>query len=53
MEDFAKKYGSLKPSQFVDIVALVGDQSDNIPGHIALLVTAYSSKIKLVMSASF
>jgi len=32
LEDFAKKYGALKPSQFVDVVALVGDKSDNIPG---------------------
>ncbi|XP_042512769.1 DNA polymerase I isoform X2 [Macadamia integrifolia] len=32
LEDFVKKYGSLKPSQFVDIVSLMGDKSDNIPG---------------------
>ncbi|KAL3619909.1 hypothetical protein CASFOL_034821 [Castilleja foliolosa] len=32
MEDFAKKYGTLKPSQFVDMISLVGDKSDNIPG---------------------
>ncbi|KAK2641973.1 hypothetical protein Ddye_023736 [Dipteronia dyeriana] len=32
MEDFAKKYGELKPSQFVDVISLVGDKSDNIPG---------------------
>ncbi|XP_057957266.1 uncharacterized protein LOC131150521 isoform X3 [Malania oleifera] len=32
MEDFAKRYGTLKPSQFVDVVSLVGDRSDNIPG---------------------
>ncbi|KAI5658003.1 hypothetical protein M9H77_26796 [Catharanthus roseus] len=32
LEDFAEKYGTLKPSQFVDVVALVGDKSDNIPG---------------------
>ncbi|XP_021906722.1 uncharacterized protein LOC110821252 isoform X2 [Carica papaya] len=32
MEDFAKKYGDLKPSQFVDVVSLAGDKSDNIPG---------------------
>ncbi|KAL2920871.1 DNA polymerase I [Bienertia sinuspersici] len=32
LEDFAKKYGTLTPSQFVDVVALVGDKSDNIPG---------------------
>ncbi|XP_012572506.1 uncharacterized protein [Cicer arietinum] len=32
VEDFAKRYGGLKPSQFVDMVALSGDRSDNIPG---------------------
>ncbi|WOL03052.1 hypothetical protein Cni_G11772 [Canna indica] len=32
LEDFAKRYGSLQPSQFVDVVALAGDKSDNIPG---------------------
>ncbi|KAL6578176.1 hypothetical protein OROMI_010504 [Orobanche minor] len=32
MEDFSKKYGTLKPSQFVDVISLVGDKSDNIPG---------------------
>ncbi|KAG6524703.1 hypothetical protein ZIOFF_014638 [Zingiber officinale] len=32
LEDFAKRYGDLKPSQFVDIAALAGDKSDNIPG---------------------
>ncbi|KAB2622843.1 hypothetical protein D8674_025025 [Pyrus ussuriensis x Pyrus communis] len=32
MEDFAEKYGSLQPSQFVDVISLVGDKSDNIPG---------------------
>ncbi|XP_019165900.1 PREDICTED: uncharacterized protein LOC109161823 isoform X2 [Ipomoea nil] len=32
MEDFAKKYGGLHPSQFVDMISLVGDKSDNIPG---------------------
>ncbi|KAL8201789.1 hypothetical protein R6Q57_010936 [Mikania cordata] len=32
MEDFAKKYGTLQPSQFVDVMSLVGDRSDNIPG---------------------
>ena len=34
MDDFAEQYGSLTPSQFVDVVALVGDKSDNIPGSI-------------------
>ncbi|GAV66513.1 5_3_exonuc domain-containing protein/5_3_exonuc_N domain-containing protein [Cephalotus follicularis] len=32
LEDFAKRYGALEPSQFVDVVALMGDKSDNIPG---------------------
>ncbi|KAI3518445.1 hypothetical protein L1887_07206 [Cichorium endivia] len=32
MEDFAKKYGKIEPSQFVDVMSLVGDRSDNIPG---------------------
>ncbi|KAJ8768235.1 hypothetical protein K2173_021175 [Erythroxylum novogranatense] len=32
LDDFAKLYGSLKPSQFVDMISLVGDKSDNIPG---------------------
>lgn len=33
IEDFAEKYGTLNPSQFVDVISLVGDKSDNIPGH--------------------
>ncbi|MCD9641941.1 hypothetical protein HAX54_028428 [Datura stramonium] len=32
MEDFAGKYGGLKPSQFIDLTSLIGDKSDNIPG---------------------
>uniref|UniRef100_A0A3Q7FL13 5'-3' exonuclease domain-containing protein n=1 Tax=Solanum lycopersicum TaxID=4081 RepID=A0A3Q7FL13_SOLLC len=32
MEEFAEKYGGLKPSQFVDLTSLMGDKSDNIPG---------------------
>ncbi|KAK7362694.1 hypothetical protein VNO77_04814 [Canavalia gladiata] len=32
VEDFANRYGGLKPSQFADMIALSGDRSDNIPG---------------------
>ncbi|XP_010258625.1 PREDICTED: uncharacterized protein LOC104598309 isoform X2 [Nelumbo nucifera] len=32
LEEFAKKYGTLQPSQFIDIISLMGDKSDNIPG---------------------
>ncbi|KAJ8439623.1 hypothetical protein Cgig2_020999 [Carnegiea gigantea] len=55
LEDFAKKYGALKPSQFVDVVALVGDKSDNIPGvpgigdvHGVKLITAFGSLEELL-----
>lgn len=34
MEDFAKRYGDLKPSQFVDVISLMGDKADNIPGRL-------------------
>jgi len=37
VEDFANKYGGLKPSQFADMIALSGDRSDNIPGNFVLL----------------
>jgi 5'-3' exonuclease len=37
MEDFAEKYGTLKPFQFVDVISLVGDKSDNIPGYFVIL----------------
>ncbi|KAA0062493.1 DNA polymerase I [Cucumis melo var. makuwa] len=33
LEDFADKFGVLEPSQFVDVMSLVGDKSDNIPGN--------------------
>ncbi|KAL6342377.1 hypothetical protein AAG906_009050 [Vitis piasezkii] len=38
MEDFAKRYGNLEPSQFVDVISLVGDKSDNIPGSFVLIM---------------
>ncbi|KAI3956044.1 hypothetical protein MKW92_002861 [Papaver armeniacum] len=31
VEEFAERYGDLKPSQFVDMVSLTGDRTDNIP----------------------
>jgi len=37
VEDFANRYGGLKPSQFADMIALSGDRSDNIPGYFVLL----------------
>ncbi|KAL0432896.1 UNVERIFIED_CONTAM: DNA polymerase I, thermostable [Sesamum latifolium] len=50
MEDFAKKYGTLSPSQFVDVISLVGDKSDNIPGvegignvHAVQLITKFGT----------
>ncbi|XP_010045130.1 DNA polymerase I isoform X2 [Eucalyptus grandis] len=50
MEDFAKKYGALDPSQFVDVVSLVGDKCDNIPGvegignvHAVQLITKFGT----------
>ncbi|XP_042064736.1 DNA polymerase I-like isoform X1 [Salvia splendens] len=50
MEDFARKYGTLEPLQFVDVVSLVGDKSDNIPGvdgigdvHAIRLITKFGS----------
>nr|KJB29925.1 hypothetical protein B456_005G123800 [Gossypium raimondii] len=50
MEDFSKRYGDLKPSQFVDVVSLVGDRCDNIPGvdgignvHAVQLITKFGT----------
>ena len=39
VEDFVKRYGALKPSQFVDVVALSGDKADNIPGIFCIVVS--------------
>uniref|UniRef100_A0A0D9VRH1 5'-3' exonuclease domain-containing protein n=1 Tax=Leersia perrieri TaxID=77586 RepID=A0A0D9VRH1_9ORYZ len=38
VEDFVKRYGALKPSQFVDVAALSGDKADNIPGSLENLL---------------
>ncbi|KAF8402318.1 hypothetical protein HHK36_013272 [Tetracentron sinense] len=50
LEDFAKKYGALQPSQFVDVISLVGDKADNIPGvdgigdvHAVKLITKFGT----------
>lgn len=45
IEDFAKKFGALSPSQFVDIISLVGDKADNIPG-------SFEEKLQIVKSCS-
>ncbi|KAM0949880.1 putative DNA-directed DNA polymerase [Dioscorea sansibarensis] len=57
IEDFVKRYGALKPSQFVDVVALAGDKSDNIPGvegigeiNALKLITKFGSLEKLLQS---
>jgi DNA polymerase-1 len=31
-EDFTEEWGGLEPSQFVDVLSLMGDSSDNVPG---------------------
>jgi 5'-3' exonuclease len=38
VEDFVKRFGALKPSQFVDVIALSGDKADNIPGIFCTVV---------------
>ncbi|CAB41325.1 putative protein [Arabidopsis thaliana] len=56
MEDFAKKFGNLEPAQFVDIIALAGDKSDNIPGTLENLLQSVDEikegKIKESLIAS-
>ncbi|XP_024520443.1 uncharacterized protein LOC9660561 isoform X6 [Selaginella moellendorffii] len=32
MEEFSARFGSLEPAQFVDVLSLIGDTCDNIPG---------------------
>ncbi|XP_065867296.1 uncharacterized protein [Euphorbia lathyris] len=50
LEDFAKLYGELRPSQFADVMALMGDSADNIPGvpgigvvHAVQLITSFGT----------
>ncbi|KAK6930485.1 DNA polymerase I-like, H3TH domain [Dillenia turbinata] len=57
VEDFAKRYGALKPHQFVDVVSLVGDRSDNIPGvegignvHAVKLITKFGTLENLLQN---
>ncbi|KAL8141821.1 hypothetical protein V2J09_014853 [Rumex salicifolius] len=57
LEEFAGKYGSLQPNQFVDVAALAGDKSDNIPGVAGIgsvnavrLITEYGSLEKLLQN---
>ncbi|KAK3001076.1 hypothetical protein RJ639_020292 [Escallonia herrerae] len=38
IDDFAEKYGLLNPSQFVDVMSLMGDKADNIPGTLENLL---------------
>ncbi|MCL7022502.1 hypothetical protein MKW94_025203 [Papaver nudicaule] len=38
VEEFAERYGDLKPSQYVDMVSLTGDKTDNIPGTLENLL---------------
>ncbi|PIA25876.1 hypothetical protein AQUCO_10500011v1 [Aquilegia coerulea] len=49
-KEFAARYGTLKPSQFVDMISLTGDKCDNIPGvegigdvHALKLITKFGS----------
>ncbi|KAF8718339.1 hypothetical protein HU200_025318 [Digitaria exilis] len=57
VEDFVKRYGALKPSQFVDVMALSGDKADNIPGvegigdvNAVKLITKFGSLENLLKS---
>ncbi|KAI9120993.1 hypothetical protein K1719_008026 [Acacia pycnantha] len=55
VEEFTERYGSLKPSQFADMMALTGDRSDNIPGvdgigdvHAAKLISKFGTLERLL-----
>ncbi|CAJ1939351.1 unnamed protein product [Sphenostylis stenocarpa] len=57
VEDFANRYGGLKPSQFADMIALSGDRSDNIPGvngigdvHAVQLISRFGTLERLLES---
>ncbi|KAK1256862.1 hypothetical protein QJS04_geneDACA024701 [Acorus gramineus] len=57
VEEFTKKYGALKPSQFVDMISLLGDAGDNIPGvhgiggvNAVKLITKFGSLENLLQS---
>ena len=56
---FRERYGGLEPEQFVDLLALMGDVSDNVPGVPGIgektavqLVSAYGSVENLIEHAS-
>ncbi|XP_027345359.1 uncharacterized protein LOC113857548 isoform X5 [Abrus precatorius] len=57
VEDFANRYGGLKPFQFADLIALSGDRSDNIPGvngigdvHAVQLISKFGTLERLLKS---
>ncbi|CAL0313524.1 unnamed protein product [Lupinus luteus] len=57
VEDFEKRFGGLKPSQFVDMIALTGDRADNIPGvhgigdvHAVQLISKFGTLERLLDS---
>ncbi|KAF7805315.1 DNA polymerase I, thermostable isoform X3 [Senna tora] len=57
VEEFAQRYGALKPSQFADMIALTGDRSDNIPGvdgigdvHAVKLISKFGTLEKMLGS---
>jgi 5'-3' exonuclease len=36
VEDFQARFENLEPLQFVDVLALMGDKVDNIPGALGI-----------------